>query len=130
MRQVAAAVTYGSDALNLQSRAIPGGKIRVWGRDALLTDRPDIANRPGDSREMETWPRVVRQLKGRKVITAAGTHIGTLYDLIINDRGQILDYDLSEVMIEGPIAYSRQVPADAYRLLQSDALIVDASRLE
>jgi sporulation protein YlmC with PRC-barrel domain len=52
MHQLAAAVTYGSDGLNLQDGAIPGHKIRVWGRDALLTDRSSIAKLLDGSREL------------------------------------------------------------------------------
>ena len=126
MRRIAA-VTSRIDTAHRKLGAIPGPEIRVWGKDALLTERHDLADRSSDPHEMIDWPSVSRQLKGCRVITTAGTHIGTLYDLIINDRGQIVGYDLLEVLIEGSIAYSRQVPAEACRLLQSDALIVDPS---
>ena len=125
MRQIAAAVTLDNGVEDRGFRAIPSADIQVWGRDALLTGRRDFADWSDDLGQMMNWPSVSRHLRGYKVITASGKQIGTLYDLAINERGQIVGYDLSEVLINGPIADSRQLPAQAFRSLESNILVVD-----
>ena len=131
LRQVAAAIGCRSSVSGFQTRALPSQEILVWGRDVILTDRSDLGDRPGGADEqLLQWPGFFGRLKECKVISTGGTLIGILYDMVITDRGQIVGYDLSEVIVGGPIAYSRQVPAQACRLLRADALVVDASRIE
>ena len=51
-------------------------------------------------------------------------------DVVIDERGQVIGYDLTAVFVEGPVAWSRQVPTEAVRSLSRDALLVDLAQVQ
>ena len=89
---------------------------------------------------------LTQDLLGKPVISIVnGNVLARLQDVLVSpDMRQIaaavtsdggtahrgLGYGLPKVLIEGAIADSRQVPAGAFCMLQSDVLVVDESRIE
>ena len=128
--QIAALVTSRGGLLKREIKAILGTDVHVWGRDAVLVRRADVVVEEEQVPGIEKWLSVVHDLKGREVVDTCGVRIGVLGDVIIAPQGQIMGYDLSQVFVKGPVAYSRQVPAEATRSLGRDALIVDATQIE
>ena len=128
--QVAALVTSTAGPPALGVQAIPIGEVLVWGPDAVLVNRADVIipgrHLPGSER----WLSVAKQLKQCEVVGTDGTRIGELGDVVIDSRGQIVGYDLAQVFVEGPVAYSRQVPARATYALKRDRLVVDMAGIE
>ena len=128
--QVVALVTWRNRALKGKIRAIPGDEIRVWGRDAILTDRPDAGVQGDQLPGVERWLSVSENIEGRQVIGTDGVRIGIVEGLVIDAQGQVMGYDLHQVFVEGPVAYSMQVPASAVCSIGPDALIVDLTRVK
>ena len=111
-------------------KAILGAEVRVWGRDVVLTNRPDVVVGRDELPGIESWLSVARQIRGREVIGIDGTCIGVLGDVLLDEHGWVLGYELAQVFVEGPVAYSMQVQAKAARFLSRDALIVDMAQAE
>ena len=128
--QVAALVTWRNRVPNGKIRAIPDDEIRVWGRDAILTDRPDAGAQGDQFPGVETWLSASEDIEGRQVIGTDGVRIGIVEGVVIDAQGQVVGYDLRQVFIEGPVAYSMQVPARAVCSIGPDALIVDLTRVK
>ena len=128
-QQVAALVTSQGALSNHKTNVIPGRVVHVWGRDTILINRTDVLAQEDQLPGIEEWLSVSRHLKGRTVVSTEGTRIGQLYDVVIDTQGHIVGYDLTQVFVEGPLAHSMQVPAQAMRSLSRDVLIVDLTKI-
>jgi uncharacterized protein YrrD len=125
--QVAALVTSrgGLLARGVGIEAIPAQEVQVWGQDAVLVNRPDVITGEDQLPDRQHWLSVVDQIKGRDVVSIDGTRIGQLNDIVLNTQGQLVAYDLAHVLVTGPVAQSKRIPAEATRSFGRDVLIVD-----
>jgi uncharacterized protein YrrD len=124
---VAALVTSkgGLLARGAGMEAIPAQDVQVWGQDAVLVSRPDVIIGEDQLPERQNWLSVVDQVKGRDVVSIDGTRIGQLNDIVLNTQGQLIAYDLAHVLVTGPVAQSKRIPAETTRSFGQDVLIVD-----
>ena len=132
--RVAALVTAGGGLGNLlksgrKTEAIPGDEVQVWGQDVVLVSGPDVIAKIEELPASDQWVSVSQQIKGRDVISAEGTRIGQLHDVVIDLKGQLVGYDLARVFVEGPPAQSKQIAVEATRTLGQDVLIVDMAKI-
>jgi uncharacterized protein YrrD len=104
--------------------------VQVWGRDAVLVRQPEVVVNQGEVTDGSKWLSVSDEIKGRDVISVDGTRIGQLNDLVLNIHGEVVAYDLSQVFVEGPVADSRRIPAEATRAFGQDVLLVDRMETE
>jgi uncharacterized protein YrrD len=123
-QHVSALVTLKGNWLGDGTEAVPSEQVRVWGHDAILVSQPDAVVQVRRLPDVGKWLSVTGDLKGRMVTGTDGTRIGVLNDVVIDARGQVIGYDLTEVFVDGPVAWSRLVPAEAVRSLGRDALLV------
>jgi uncharacterized protein YrrD len=125
--QVAALVTSkgGLLARGAGVEAIPANEVKVWGQDAVLVSQPDVIAGEDQLPEKQQWLSVVDQVKGRDVVSIDGTRIGQLNDIVLNTQGQLVAYDLAHVLVTGPVAQTKRIPAEATRSFGRDVLIVD-----
>jgi hypothetical protein len=56
--------------------------------------------------------------------------IGQLNDVVIDNQGRLIAYDLAQVYVEGPLAESKRIPVEATHSLGPDVLIIDMNRIE
>jgi len=122
--QVAALVTSKGNLFERQIDAIPGHEVQVWGRDAILVGRTDVISNVEELAGSGTWLSVSDQVKGYEVVSSLGTRIGELNDVAVDAKGQLIAYDLGQVLIEGSLAESKRIPADITQSFGKDVLIV------
>ncbi|OQY33211.1 MAG: hypothetical protein B6243_06725 [Anaerolineaceae bacterium 4572_5.2] len=103
---------------------ILGDKVQVWGQDAVLVTAPDVIVKESETPGSEKWLSVSEQLKGRDVISIDGRRIGQLNDVALDVKGALVEYDLGQVFIEGPIAQSKRIAVETTHALGQDVLIV------
>ncbi len=112
-----------------KTEAIPGSEVQVWGQDVVLVSRPDVITNIEELPGSDQWVSVSEKIKGRDVISADGTRIGQLNDVVIDLQGQLVGYDLGRVFVQGPPAQSKRIGVEATRSLGQDVLIVDMAEI-
>jgi sporulation protein YlmC with PRC-barrel domain len=69
-------------------------------------------------------------MKGRQIATEKGVRVGILNDVLVDEAGKVVGYDLSKVFVKGAVAESKQVPYEATRSVGPDLIIVDSEAIE
>ncbi|MDQ4074866.1 MAG: PRC-barrel domain-containing protein [Chloroflexota bacterium] len=104
-------ITTESGLFNRTTRLIPFDHVVRLGVDVVLVEDDDVTRAEDELAQTALWTRL-SQLRGRKVDTTGGTHIGRITDVIISDEGDILGYALGDIAVKGPIAQKRAVALD------------------
>ena len=115
--------------LERKTEAIASDEVQVWGQDVVLVSRPDVLANIKELPGSEQWVSVTEKIKGRDVISADGTRIGQLNDVVIDLKGRLVSYDLARVFVQGPPAQSKRIAVEATRSLGQDVLIVDMAEV-
>jgi uncharacterized protein YrrD len=115
--------------LSRTTKVVPASAVQVWGEDIILVSGPDIFVNRDALPCHDQCLSVVNQINGREVVGQDGTRIGVLNDVLIDNRGHLVGYDLSRVDITGPVAKSKRIGMEATHALGPDVLVVDESKL-
>jgi uncharacterized protein YrrD len=115
--------------LERKTEAISSDEVQVWGQDVVLVSGPDVAVNIEELPDSDQWVSVSEKIKGRDVISADGTRIGQLNDVVIDLKGRLVGYDLARVFVEGPPSQSKRIAVEATRSLGQDVLIVDMAEV-
>lgn len=131
--QLTAVVTSKGGLLSREKdiEVIPSVEVQVWGQDVVLVSRPDVIVKKSELPGSENWLSVTDRIKGHDVINTEGLRIGKLNDVVVDNRGQLVGYDLIQPFIfsGGPSAGLKQISAEATTSLGQDVLIVEATRI-
>lgn len=127
--QVAAIVTSKGNLLKSTIEAIPREEIQVWGEDLILVNDTDVIQKQEDLNGFEEWESALDQIKGKNVLNTNGEQIAELNDIVIDSIANIVGYDLSNVLIEGPVADTKRIHVNATEAFGVDALIIDSAKL-
>lgn len=122
-----ALITSKGNMLKHELKWIPGKNVKVWGKDAILVAGLDLIQDDEDFSGPEKWMSVWDEVKGRTVISMDGTRIAQIADMFMDEQGNFVAYDLSQVHIQGPLAESRRLEIDATHSLGSDVLVIKLS---
>jgi uncharacterized protein YrrD len=125
--KVAAIVTSKGNLIKREVKAIPATEVQVWRMDAILVSQPDVVAREDKLPDLDKWQSISEHIKGRYVVSVNGTRIGQLDDVQIDTAGRIVAYYLAQVVVQGPVAQSRQIPVEATRSLGKEVLVVDTT---
>lgn len=98
--------------LSRKSLLIQRESIAVFGVDAVLAKHGDVVTDSKQTPESDQWLRL-EHLAGRQVDTPAGTRVGTLGDVLLDDEARIVAFSLSRVHVEGPVAEHPVIPREA-----------------
>jgi uncharacterized protein YrrD len=104
--------------------------VHVFGKDVILVKSNEVMPLDDTIKGVSSLLGVSKQMKGQEIVTEQGVRIGIVGDVLVNERGKVVSYDLAKVFIEGPLAQSRQIPLEATRSLGPDVIIVDSYVLE
>lgn len=102
----------GEGLIRRKSLLIPRAAIAVFGIDAILAQRSDVVSDTRQMPESKQWMRL-KDLAGRQVDTPAGTRIGTIGDVLLDDEARIAGFTLSRVQVTGPLAEHPVIPREA-----------------
>lgn len=127
--KVAAAVTSKGGLFDSKIEAIQRKDIQVWGEDVILVKDPEVIHAQDHIDGFEEWASAADQIKGKDVLNTDGEKIAEISDVIIDSIGHIVGYDLSKVLIEGPVKESKRIHVNATQALGIDALIIDTTNL-
>jgi uncharacterized protein YrrD len=128
--EIAALVLPATKMFSKDTMVVPRPVIHVLGQDVILVKSNEATVRDNTLRGVASLLAVTKQMKGRQVATEKGTKVGILNDILVDDNGKIVGYDLSKVFIEGPIAKSKRIPFRITRSIGPDLIIVDSKQLE
>jgi uncharacterized protein YrrD len=123
--QVAAVITSKGAFFNREVEAILAEEIQVWGEDVVLVEVPDVIKHESQIPERNRWLYLNDSIRGRYVVSVDGTRVGQIGDVLIDTHGTLRGYELSKVFIEGPVADSKRITADATHSLGKDVLVVN-----
>ena len=126
---VAAIATSTGGLLTSKVEAIPRMDIKVWGEDVILAEDPNVIKEGKSILGFEEWESISNQIKSKDVLNTKGEKIAELNDVVIDSKANIVGYDLSNVLIDGPVAESKRINVNATKSLGPDALIIDMSNL-
>jgi uncharacterized protein YrrD len=98
--------------LSRKSLLIPREAITVFGIDAVLAQRSGAVTDNKQLPESREWMRL-DDLAGRQVDTPAGTRVGAISDVLLDDEARIVGFMLSRVQMSGPLAEHPVIPREA-----------------
>ncbi len=91
-----------------KSLIVPVDAVVVFGIDAVLIKTASALTDNKMLTEAEQWIRL-NDLEGRDVDTPGGTRVGTIGDVILDEEGRVDSFYLSRVLVEGPLAETKQI---------------------
>jgi uncharacterized protein YrrD len=97
---------------NRKARVIARENIAVFGHDAVLVTDSDVETDSNDTPEVELWMRR-ENFQGRGIETPGGTKVGTVGDILFNEKAKVVGFSLARVFVTGPVADKRVVMKDA-----------------
>lgn len=98
LRQISGLYIGSEGVMNRTPRFIPRSAIRAMGEDSILvTAVPTTEDLP------DTWLRR-DTLNGREIDTVGGTKIGTVGDIILDQRARVAGFTLDRQFVTGPLA--------------------------
>jgi uncharacterized protein YrrD len=126
---VAAIATSTGGILSSKVEAIPRKDIKVWGEDVILVDDPNVILDHKKIKGFDEWDSVLDHVKNKDVLNTKGEQIATLNDVVIDSDANIVGYDLSNVLMDGPVSKSKRINVNATKAFGPDALIIDTSKI-
>jgi uncharacterized protein YrrD len=123
--EVSALVTSKGGLFRQEIKAVLRGQVEVWGTDTILVSHENAVAGEDRLPQLGDWLSVSDRLKGRDVVTATGLRIGVLDDVVIDTKGRLVEYTLSQVFVEGLVAELGRVPVEMTRSLGEDVLVLD-----
>jgi len=97
---------------NRKARVIARENIAVFGYDAVLVTDSDVETDNNDTPEVELWIRR-ENFQGRGIETPGGTKVGTVGDILFDEKAKVVGFSLARVFVAGPVAEKRVVMKDA-----------------
>jgi uncharacterized protein YrrD len=126
---VAALMISGGTVFRPERQLIPAGAVQLWGQDVILVNGTDVIVRDLDMQRDDGWLQASDYLRRRSVVGTDGRRLGRVDDILLDEHGRFVGYQLAEVAVQGPLMQSRFIPATATQSLGRDVLLVDSSRL-
>ena len=123
--KIAAVATSKGNIFNREVEAISAENVEVWGRDVILVTGSDVINKEENMAGKEKWLYVSDHIRGRYVVSVDGQRVGQISDVIVDRDGRILGYELNQVFVEGPLAETKRIEADATHAMGQDVLVVN-----
>ncbi len=118
--KVVAAFLGKSGIINRKSLTVEISHIKLFGIDTWLTDASDIVIAKDDVSGAETY-LLGDSLRGREIQTDGGTKIGTIGDILVDDKCNILGFSFDKLNVEGPLSETRQIARVAITNLGSNS---------
>lgn len=97
---------------------IDRASVTVMGVDVWLST--DMANAvPVEQLEKVGTSQRASEIFGREIQTEGGTKVGTVGDIILNEQGDVLGFEMKNVFVQGPIAERKTIAREAITAIGS-----------
>ncbi len=116
--KVVAAYLGKSGIINRKSLAVDLAHIKLFGIDAWLTDSSDIVIAKDDVSGSDTF-LLADSLRGREIQTDGGTKIGTIGDILVDEKCGVIGFAFDKLLVEGPLSETRAIARAAITSLGS-----------
>jgi uncharacterized protein YrrD len=125
---LSALVTSKGSILSRKIEAIRAADIQVWGMHTVLVKDHDVILKEDELYDRDAWMSFLDDLKAREVVTIEGTRLGTIKDLLVDRRGNMLAYELSKMYKSGQAFEGKLILTEATQSLGKDILVVDLKK--
>jgi sporulation protein YlmC with PRC-barrel domain len=127
--EVAALVLPGK-LFSREVMILPRSVIHVFGKDVILVKSNEAMPRDDTLDHVASLIAVSGEMKGRQVATEKGVRVGVLNDVVVNELGKVIAYNLAKVFVQGSLAENKEIPFHATRSVGPDLIIVDSGAIE
>jgi hypothetical protein len=110
--KIVAAFLGKSGIINRKALTVEISHVNLFGIDAWLVDASDIVIAKDDVSGAESY-LLGDSLRGREVQTDGGTKIGTIGDILVDDKCNVLGFSFDKLNVEGPLSETRQIARSA-----------------
>jgi sporulation protein YlmC with PRC-barrel domain len=97
-----------SGIINRKMLMIELHRVQLFGIDAWFISGSDTVIARDEVAGSESYV-LAGDLRGREIQTEGGTKIGSVGDVIVNEKSQVLGFTLDRLQIQGPLAESRVI---------------------
>jgi uncharacterized protein YrrD len=105
-----------SGILNRKMLLIEFPEVQMLGIDAWLIARSDVVLARDEVEEATAYV-LAGDLRGRPIETSGGTKIGSVGDVIVDEKANVVGFTLDKLQVQGPLAESRAIPRSAITAL-------------
>lgn len=106
-------IFLGTEGLfSRKARVITRDNIAVFGYDAVLVKGSDVETDSNETPEVELWLRR-EVVQGRSIETPGGTKVGSVGDILFDEKAKVVGFSLARVYVAGPIADKMVVMKEA-----------------
>lgn len=107
------AVSLGrSGIINRKSLMVDIGSITLIGIDACFTSGSEVVVAKDDGEGADA-PILASSLFGREIQTDGGTKIGSVGDVIVDAKCNVLGFSFDRLLVEGPLSETRTIARSA-----------------
>ena len=123
-----------SGLINRKSLLVDLSHVKLFGLDAWLVDASDIVIAKDDAPGTESY-LIGDDLRGRDIQTDGGTKLGTVGDILVDEKHNVIGFALSKVQVQGPVAEAKAIARAAITSLGNQqepmiAVLEQAERLK
>lgn len=97
---------------NRKARVIVREHIALFGYDAILVNDSAVETDNNATPEVELWMRR-ESVQGRDIETPGGTKVGTVGDILFDEKARIVGFSLARVFVAGPVADKQVILREA-----------------
>jgi sporulation protein YlmC with PRC-barrel domain len=106
--KLVAVILGKSGIINRKSLTVEISHVKLFGIDAWLVDASDIVIAKDDVSGAETY-LLGDSLRSREIQTDGGTKIGTIGDILVDEKCSVLGFSFDKLNVEGPLSESRLI---------------------
>ena len=127
--EIAALVLPGK-MFSKETLIIPRAVVHVFGQDVILVKSNETMPRDDTLNHVASLIAVSGEMKGRQIATEKGVKVGLLDDVLVDEAGKVVAYDLAKVFVKGSLSKSKEIPFHATRSVGPDLIIVDGNTID
>lgn len=97
-----------SGIINRKTLMIELPRVQLFGVDAWFISGSDTVIARNEVSGVETY-LLAGDLRGREIQTEGGTKIGSVGDVIVDEKSKVVGFTLDRLQVQGPLAQSRVI---------------------
>jgi uncharacterized protein YrrD len=116
MTRMVAVYVGKSGILNRKMLLIEFPEVQLLGIDAWFISGSDVVLARDEVEDADAYV-LAGDLRGRPIETSGGTKIGSIGDVIVDEKANVLGFTLDKLQVQGPLAESKAIARAAITAL-------------